>query len=86
MPIIYDNFLQIPFKYVDGKRKEMGRGTFNDNADEISESDEIDILFTDKIKENYKETLQKIYDAVKEVAALQKEKDQHQIDELGKKL
>lgn len=86
MLIIYDDYLQIPFNYINGERKEMDRNTFNDYAEEVAESDLIDTLFTDKIKEDYVNTLQKVYDAFRVSATLQSKEEKNQIDDLEKKL
>jgi len=86
MLIIYDNFLQLPFQYINGKRKDMDRGSFNDYADEITEKDQIDTLFTDKIKQEYINTLQEVYEKFKKNVDFQSKKNKGQINELEKRL
>ncbi len=84
MLIIYDNFLQLPFHYINGKRKDMDRGTFNDYADEITAKDSIDALFTGQIKQEYIDTLKTTHEKFKKTIASLSNDDK--IDELQKEL
>lgn len=69
MPIIYDTFLMTSFKYYNNEWSEMNIKDFQDYADEVTDPNKIDALFTDKIKQDYKVTLKEVYNRVKKYIA-----------------
>jgi len=58
--IIYDNFFQLPFTFLNGKPKDMDRRTFEDYADEVEDPKEIELLFKDEMKQELIKVLKRL--------------------------